>query len=586
MIPTPAPFSPPPGENSASAVTAKIVYKHKYHNSGNTENGEADGGAQENAVKDDDVLLSEKDEPNDNEKENDSGDKEEDGSGEVDSKDDSGEEDNEANSNEESDSGEDVENENDSDSDPDQSEWVLQDKDKDKPRPILTAFLEAPDTLLGDQTPIPPRNTTSAKLKKVEFPRVQESSRLFETFPIDDYPTEDPFLPWIHDYFPTSDGSQVKFVAQNRRRCNTGEGNEKAMIFWEPQMALMQPIPVVQDGPDGARKPIRIASSYEEATTKETRFICRFHTLYNDKEYTTLSEFKFNYEYISWRKNKSSLFEKQGKDVTQFWTSQLLFHCPVPEELQDLVASGDHVVDDMSRVFLDLIPIRTPARYAQFIFTKDHVGPQELQSAPIYDLMAHFGKGHYLPPIEDSGRWANLPIGQSPVSIESSDDTKQHQLVACTWTAASYTRRGDAVKLGDTEARLREWIAFHQMVGFDHIYVYDNSAGDGNPLQTVTDEFADTNSVQYHRWPCQVCNNNRPAHKNPGERSSQYAAEASCRERYGSTAEWMAFIDSDEYLVPMRNDTWGPILTDFAEKDISILGMRSSRAKPRHELME
>lgn len=40
-----------------------------------------------------------------------------------------------------------------------------------------------------------------------------------------------------------------------------------------------------------------------------------------------------------------------------------------------------------------------------------------------------------------------------------------------------------------------------------------------------------------------------PAQKSPGERSSQYAAESSCRERYGSLTEWLSFIDTDEYMV-------------------------------------
>jgi hypothetical protein len=42
---------------------------------------------------------------------------------------------------------------------------------------------------------------------------------------------------------------------------------------------------------------------------------------------------------------------------------------------------------------------------------------------------------------------------------------------------------------------------------------------------------------------------NRPADDNPGIRSSQYAAESSCRTRYGELSEWMTFIDTDEYLV-------------------------------------
>lgn len=84
-----------------------------------------------------------------------------------------------------------------------------------------------------------------------------------------------------------------------------------------------------------------------------------------------------------------------------------------------------------------------------------------------------------------------------------------------------------------------------------------------------------------------TCNNNRPSHNNPGERSSQYAAEASCRERFGSSTEWMTFIDIDEYMVPMQNDTWRPLLKEMTERDhVNVLKMRSSRGLPRMDLME
>ena len=319
---------------------------------------------------------------------------------------------------------------------------------------ILTAYMEPPETLDSSKKPLPPRDTNRSRLKRVEFPDVQQCSSVWETFPINDYPASDPFLPWIHDYFPSEDGTMIQFVAQNRRRCDTGDSREEIMLFWEPQMALFQPIPVVEES-DGR---IRLASSVEEATVKETRFICRFHTA--DEEYTTLSEFPFNYEYVSWRKGKDSMLQKTGTDNLQFWLSQLMFHCPVPDELQHAVARGEHVVHDKSQLWLDLIPIRTPARNGERIFTQDHVGATLLKSVKLLDLQSEFGNHHYLPEIEDSGRWANLPICLPPFT------PKQYKLTACTWTSASYTRRGDAVTLGDTEARLREWILFQKLGTF------------------------------------------------------------------------------------------------------------------------
>ena len=442
-------------------------------------------------------------------------------------------------------------------------------------RKIVTAFMESSETFLDSIKPLPSRATKADQLTSIQFPRVTRCSTLWETFPIDAYPTSDPFLPWIHDFFPSIDGSSVQFVAQNRRRCDVGDDRTESMKFWEPQLALFQPVPVVQDK-DGR---VRLASTFQEATVNETRFICRFHTN-NNTEYITFSEFPFNYEYISWRKGHRSMIQITGKDNQQFWLSQLMFHCPVPKELQNSVARGEHVVHDMSQLWLDLIPIRTPTRNGVHLFTEDHIGPELLKTEKLLDLQREFGKKHYLPHTNSSGRWANLPICLPPPKI------KRHKLTVCTWTSASYTRRGDAVTLGDTEARLREWLLFQRLVGVNHVVVYDNTAPrvKVSPLARIANEFP--GFVTYHRWPCVLCSNNRPNHRHPGERSSQYAAEASCRERYGPSTDWMSFIDTDEYLVPMGSDTWQPILEKFEERNLHILKMRSSRAKPRIELME
>ena len=440
-------------------------------------------------------------------------------------------------------------------------------------RPVMTAYMEDSKTLNFAMKPLPPRTITEQQLTEKQFGNVRTCSALLEAFPIDEYPQTDPFLPWIHDVFPATDGKFVHFVAQNRRRCQTGKGMEDVMKFWEPQIALFQPIPVVQE-----KDRIRLASSLDEATAKETRFICRFHTMTDDAIYETLSEFPFNYEYVTWRKGYSAMFEREGKDNLQFWLSQLLFQCPVPKELQELIATQQHVdSNDLSQIFIDVIPIRTAARSRAFLFSKEHVGDDLLSKQPLFNLKLEFGDHHYLPKAEASGRWANIPICRPPPA-------KKHRLVACTWTASAYTRRGDKVGISDTEARLREWILFHKMVGFDHIYVYDNTAsGVPSSLPAIAKEFPDF--VDYHRWPCSICNNNRPSHRIPGERSSQYAAEASCRERYGQSTDWMAFVDTDVYLVPMSHDTWKPLLDHFDDIGTHILKMRSSRAKPRIEHM-
>jgi hypothetical protein len=497
-----------------------------------------------------------------------------------------------------------------------------QQREVEKDKKILTIYLEPTTSLQSDTYPLPRRKTTAANLKKQTFPDFQPdcsqpalSSSL--NFPIDDFPDEDPFLPWIHDYFvdgTTSDGpARVRFVAQNKRRCDTGEKREDIMRFREPQMALFQPVPVREERVENSNGTTSVSyklSSPAAATAKETRFLCRFHNAVG-VVHTTLSEYPFNYEFVAWRKHNKPMFVKKGRDVEHFEYSQLMFYCPVPAPFRDtLLQQQQDPTSNVNKPFiwLDLVPIRTPARDGQFLFTPEHTGPTEWNSVNHFNTTHHFGEDHILPDAEDSGRWANLPlcpvVSKPPASalvLPTTPTTTSQQtsgtsrkrnpnrMVACTWTAATYHRRGDTTQVGDSVARLKEWIVFHQLVGLDHIYIYDNTAvnttaQETSPLQAIAQEFP--GFVTLHPWPAKICNNNRPNHKNPGERSSQYAAEASCRERYGPLTDWMAFIDTDEYLVPMRNASWETVLKEAEDKGTHVLKMRSSRGKPRTNLMD
>ena len=467
---------------------------------------------------------------------------------------------------------------------------------------VTSVYLEPPSSISYSRLNQPwfSRNTSSRILQLVEFSNI-DCDRSVPDLPVDDFPTRDPFLPWLHDYFVSDDLRFVRFIAQNRRRCDTGEGNKDVMEFWEPQVTLLQPIPVVQEGDR-----YRLATSIEEATHPATRFQCRFSREFATETITTLSEFSFDYEYVTWRKLGRPMIDRRGgKDTAMFWLSTLLFSCPIPKQWQSLVSQQQLP----AQIYLDLIPIRTPIRVDEVLLTLNHTGPEAYTTykSRVFPLLKAFGPDNYLPSAQDAGRWANLPIcprskkeqqqrAEIPIREIPANNTQSplFEFVACTWTSASYARRGDVVTVNDSAARLREWIIFHLMVGVEHVYVYDNTdltnTTGPSELWHVTKEFR-SDQVTYHPWTCKICNNNRPANANPGERSSQYAAEASCRERYGPQAEWMTFLDVDEYLVPMMKISpnffdWRPILKDMKSKGIPVLQFRSSRARPRVDLME
>lgn len=159
-----------------------------------------------------------------------------------------------------------------------------------------------------------------------------------------------------------------------------------------------------------------------------------------------------------------------------------------------------------------------------------------------------------------------------------------------------------------------EWIEFHLMIGFDHIYVYDNTGAHTDEVDlesTLYPRFLES-EVTYIDWPSRVCNNNIPAHENTGERSSQYAAENSCRARYGPYTEWMASFDTgarymysikqlyfhyyssffrvvfaDEYLIPMGNyNSLVEVVDDAVKRGTQILTFKSTRAVPLVSYME
>jgi hypothetical protein len=189
--------------------------------------------------------------------------------------------------------------------------------------------------------------------------------------PVDEFPDEDAYLPWIHDYF--SNGTHVVFVAHNRRRCETGQGKEHVMHYYEPQISLFQPVAVVAEQVNyiqssnhtfaeqateqytSTQTRYRLvfpsssdtaSSSTEQVTCPETRFQCYFHTSQNStnnaaatatattrQSWTTFSVYPFNYEYVGWRK-KNNMLSLDEPDIHNNEFAQLIFTCPIPDDLR------------------------------------------------------------------------------------------------------------------------------------------------------------------------------------------------------------------------------------------------------------
>jgi hypothetical protein len=491
---------------------------------------------------------------------------------------------------------------------------------------VLTAYLEPIDPSTWDTKPLPTRTWTSEDLTKVPFSKLNSCAKLPEQWPVDEDSiiSQDPFLPWIHDAFPTHDGKFVQFVAQNMRRCQTGTNAAESQIQRDmaPQVSLFQHVAVKRlknatatTHSSSSSSPRYRLASHDEADQDgmATRFICRFQPSGEE----TLSVFNFDYEWASFRKKQKRMFHEEGRDNKQIHTSQLTFQCPVPASLVESVRTGASVQDDYATLFIDLIPIRTPPRYGPpNSFLPPHYQEFQLRGddEAAFDAKVEWGPNHVLPLVENSGRWENIPIcqpsllayGKQPTEDSSSSNAimiqppaasttetmkpiKQHRLASCLWASSGYATRGNRFAINDGQRRLVEWITYNKLIGIEHFYLYDNSGAFSddpqNSLQPIADLFP--NDITLINWPSKVCNNNPNNVDSVGERSSQYAAEASCRLRFGPHVDWIAQLDIDEYLVPMGNLTTIHTLLDKLDQEGNkIVSFGSWRAWPRKRFIE
>ena len=533
--------------------------------------------------------------------------------------------------------------------------------------PILTAYCEPVNQTAWETKPLPLRDGTTATLFPIQYPHVTSCSALSSQWPINTPPVDiDPFLPWIHDVFPSSDGHDVIFVAQNRRRCyngqrrvQLGERLPKGVIshqnyvhidytknyFMRPQSALFQHVPVkrilfsqqqqrrqqqqddrstVDDNNNDIllEEPRYRLASHEDADSDgmETRFICRFK--YYDATKTTmsiigytLSRYIVDYDYHTYRKGYKFSATEAGYDNHMIWQSQLLFKCPIPNAYHDKVSRGSTVINDYATLYVDVIPIRTPPRYTP---PREFLQPRYEFSNEIENLFLpeiEWGEDHILPKINDSGRWENIPIcmpslmsaGLIPagteinklatgilpendadrtyVSITGELPPKIHKVIACTWASTTFHTRSNRAQVDDGKRRLQEWLEFNLVAGFDHVYVYDNSGAftSKDSLSDIINLFP-RDKVTRIDWPCKICSNRDG---NEGERSSQYAAESSCRLRFGTHARWLGSFDSDEYLIPMGNYTSiGDVADGLDNLGVKIAAFKSAPAKPRFDLLD
>ncbi len=98
---------------------------------------------------------------------------------------------------------------------------------------------------------------------------------------------------------------------------------------------------------------------------------------------------------------------------------------------------------------------------------------------------------------------------------------------------------------------LPEWLEWHIGQGIEHFYIYDN--GSQIPVsESVPAELVD--KVTVVDFP-------------PPRESTQREAYADCLARFGGETEWMAFLDTDEFLRVVDGTPLPDFLEGYPEAD-------------------
>lgn len=98
----------------------------------------------------------------------------------------------------------------------------------------------------------------------------------------------------------------------------------------------------------------------------------------------------------------------------------------------------------------------------------------------------------------------------------------------------------------DEAPYLREWIEYHRMIGVDHFYMYDNNSSDG--FEEVLAPYREEGIATLIPW---------------HQQHAQVDGYEDCIRRFQSESDWIGFIDVDEFLVPIEDNSLVPILDRF-----------------------
>lgn len=99
---------------------------------------------------------------------------------------------------------------------------------------------------------------------------------------------------------------------------------------------------------------------------------------------------------------------------------------------------------------------------------------------------------------------------------------------------------------------LIEWIEFHRLVGVNHFFIYDNGSED--ETEKIIEHYANMGVATYIPW------------RNFSEiLNAQTSAYGHALTNFGREYRWMAFIDVDEFMFPLKERTLSEEMINFSD---------------------
>ena len=96
---------------------------------------------------------------------------------------------------------------------------------------------------------------------------------------------------------------------------------------------------------------------------------------------------------------------------------------------------------------------------------------------------------------------------------------------------------------------VKEWLDYHRLVGVKRFYIYDNESTDN--LKVVLKPYVEQGIVVYKYF---------PGLKKDGVQGNSYK---DCIDLYKSYTKWLAIVDADEFIIPVKKKTIPEFLKDY-----------------------